>query len=674
MKIKTTKPQLKTSPSGSRKKTNQNLKPASLHHETQHGLTPSIVMDWQHNFGNTAVSQALEENPNQNLVKSISQQQSGGNTLPADLKRDVEQEFQTQLGPVRIHTNERAHALSQSVNALALTAGRDIFFSRGAYNPKTISGLRLLKHELAHVVQQGGQLSADMKLGEPDSSAEREAETISAGTSSYRSKRPTAYSAAGAIQRVWWPWQKEKTKKLSGTANEVYQMQHKGGSTGYFKPDTERVDDTNKKSPLKSLSNMGARSVLSSDIDKTLGFNVLANETYRTHKGKGGSESEAVEGESLTSNHFTPISKKQYKKEVTEDGEDPNGYKVQKGLFRNKYAKLGQVSFNRHDYMHPNIQKGLSNIQLEDAITGQRDRHGGNIKINDQNHEVKAYDNDLIDIASPSTNSLSAIPNLHRPMEEVTENDGNGGTRTVKRKKALTPGEEALRAEARKKAMTNVDSRQTNVIGHHKTGLPSFIDEASAQRIAGMKSQAFIDQLTARNSQNAARMDPAHLQELKDRYSTVRRYVKGGLMPAAQKPENAPNIIRAANGGWNNETYHAQVSQYDPMKADTRNYLQRSVRTYNFLAAKPGGTMNMGGATYKAEQADVSRLPMRPMNPAPAANNLAPVANNAANIAPPPLANNDYIAPPPLPDNDYIAPPTANIAPPVTHFSNNDFM
>ncbi len=71
------------------------------------------------------------------------------------------------LSQVRIHTDERAAASARAVNALAFTVGRDVVFGEGQYAPGTLSGKRLLAHELTHVVQQEGvpQLVMQRKIG-----------------------------------------------------------------------------------------------------------------------------------------------------------------------------------------------------------------------------------------------------------------------------------------------------------------------------------------------------------------------------------------------------------------------------------------------------------------------------------------------------------------------------
>jgi hypothetical protein len=56
---------------------------------------------------------------------------------------------------VRIHTDGQAAESAAAIGALAYTAGRDIVFATGRYEPASEAGRRLLAHELAHVAQHG---------------------------------------------------------------------------------------------------------------------------------------------------------------------------------------------------------------------------------------------------------------------------------------------------------------------------------------------------------------------------------------------------------------------------------------------------------------------------------------------------------------------------------------
>lgn len=600
MSVNFHKSQTKKSPDAAQKTINRKQdsgKSAVRDHQRQ--ITPANALDWQQSFGNTAVSRVLSaradvsENsaevnrPNNQFMNTVSTVRGSGNTLPANLKRSIEQELHTQLGTVRVHTDERANALSQSISATAFTAGNDIFFSQGAYNPHTLAGIQLLRHELMHVTQQGGHFSPNnMHLGEPGSAGEKEARDFSRTKKpTINSGRPLPFSAAGVIQR-----DDEFTKMGGGSANEVYEVTHDDTSKGYFKPDAEKVNSSQETSPLKPLSNMGARSVLSSDTDRLLGLNVLSKETYRTHEGRGGSESSAVKGTTVLDNDFNT--------EITKDRYDvvsqmaPASYKQKKVGAADKYYQQSGATFNRHDFSHPTTQKDLANLQLGDSIMGQMDRHGGNIKIDDETHQARGFDNDLLDITTPDTqssSSLRSMKNLHSPTLFGKK----------KPKTLMSEQEKAAKVAAREAARTKL-----NTPGGNMLGLPSHIDEATAQRIKGMKSKAFMAQLQARNPENAARMDPAHLQELKERYSVARRYVKEGFLPANQRKPDSPQIV--GNGGWNQSTYLAQVNQ------GNKDYVGRSVTDYNRAQAGAGGQIDDHGLIYKATQAHLGPLPTTP--------------------------------------------------------------
>jgi hypothetical protein len=58
--------------------------------------------------------------------------------------------FGVSFADVRVHVG---HHVS-SVGALAYTHGSNLHFAPGQYNPNSLEGLKLLAHELTHVVQQ----------------------------------------------------------------------------------------------------------------------------------------------------------------------------------------------------------------------------------------------------------------------------------------------------------------------------------------------------------------------------------------------------------------------------------------------------------------------------------------------------------------------------------------
>lgn len=106
-----------------------------------------------------------------------------GRRLPADLRAEFEARFGRPLTDIRLHDDAAAASAAEALRARAFTAGKDIFFARGEYQPDTDAGKRLLTHEITHTLQQpasggvttifrapAGQAEAapaDTKTGEP---------------------------------------------------------------------------------------------------------------------------------------------------------------------------------------------------------------------------------------------------------------------------------------------------------------------------------------------------------------------------------------------------------------------------------------------------------------------------------------------------------------------------
>ncbi|HZK79551.1 MAG TPA: DUF4157 domain-containing protein [Humisphaera sp.] len=111
---------------------------------------------------------------------------SPGKPLDPATRTFMEPRFGFDFGNVRIRADEEAAASARAINALAYTVGSHITFGHGQYAPTTSTGIRLMAHELAHVVQQGarqrtisgGPLRMESS-GEAD--ADRAAEKIAAG-------------------------------------------------------------------------------------------------------------------------------------------------------------------------------------------------------------------------------------------------------------------------------------------------------------------------------------------------------------------------------------------------------------------------------------------------------------------------------------------------------------
>lgn len=82
----------------------------------------------------------------------------GGEPLDASLRRSMGSVLGTSLDGVRVHRSAEAASLNRSLSARAFTAGSDVFFGAGEYRPGHSDGRHLIAHEVAHVVQAGGQV------------------------------------------------------------------------------------------------------------------------------------------------------------------------------------------------------------------------------------------------------------------------------------------------------------------------------------------------------------------------------------------------------------------------------------------------------------------------------------------------------------------------------------
>jgi hypothetical protein len=130
-----------------------------------------------------------------------------GRALPAPVRTAMEAGFGHDFAQVRIHDDARAAEAARSVGAIAYTHGSDIVFAPGAFRPQTPDGLRLVAHELAHVVQQDGAMAPSYQrfaIGRPDDPLERAADR--AASAVVRGERvtvaPIGAGRAPSLQRT----------------------------------------------------------------------------------------------------------------------------------------------------------------------------------------------------------------------------------------------------------------------------------------------------------------------------------------------------------------------------------------------------------------------------------------------------------------------------------------
>jgi hypothetical protein len=131
----------------------------------------------------------------------LGRQLGSGSKLAPGVQREMEDAFGVDFAHVRIHTDPRARATARRVNAEAFSVGPHVVFGDHAYSPDTREGRLLLRHELAHVVQQRGVTGIPngvIRLAQPTEHSEREARAVAGADSPNRAVRVTLGSVGVA--------------------------------------------------------------------------------------------------------------------------------------------------------------------------------------------------------------------------------------------------------------------------------------------------------------------------------------------------------------------------------------------------------------------------------------------------------------------------------------------
>jgi hypothetical protein len=130
---------------------------------------------------------------------------SPGRPLDDYTRTAVQPAFPHDFSQVRIHFDDRAALSARAIGAAAYTAGNHIALDAGRHRPGTPQWVRLVAHELTHVVQQRGlDHHQALVVGDPGDASEREADSVASSLVSGRARayRPTISSSfAPTIRR-----------------------------------------------------------------------------------------------------------------------------------------------------------------------------------------------------------------------------------------------------------------------------------------------------------------------------------------------------------------------------------------------------------------------------------------------------------------------------------------
>lgn len=314
-----------------------------------------------------------------------------------------------------------------------------------------------LPHEAWHVVQQKQgrvqpttQLKGTVNVND-DAGLEKEADVMGAKALSTKSsqaklneqgvqlkKKSGNNNSSAPVQMFFGKKKKQKktnqendmyelAEKLvplgggeAGSANQVYKAQTtedmgtSGTNKGYAKKapkvnqeldaatamdqigltsyDPINAEDGTSKYKITEDPRLIARQVMSSRLDKALGANVLTDEVFSKDKDEGtiGISADVGEGYSPSRKNLSgkvQVIDKDWQKWASKPENQDKDQTPQ-------YNERTKKEFTEIDYSKSEIQKNLSNLQVMDALTGQQDRHTGNMFINRDTGDVKGIDND----------------------------------------------------------------------------------------------------------------------------------------------------------------------------------------------------------------------------------------------------------------------------------------
>lgn len=146
-------------------KTGKEEEDEKLRKKEAYGSTPEVT---QLEPGISALRGEVEPQlqASSDLQQKLNASKGSGRTLPEETRSSFESAIGADFSNVNIHTGTDAAEMNKELGAQAFTHGSDIYFNEGKYDPASISGKRLLAHELTHTVQQGSALRTKKQIGE----------------------------------------------------------------------------------------------------------------------------------------------------------------------------------------------------------------------------------------------------------------------------------------------------------------------------------------------------------------------------------------------------------------------------------------------------------------------------------------------------------------------------
>ena len=142
---------------------------------------------------------------------------SPGRPLDPKTRDFMEPRLGQDFSRVRVHTDAKAAESARDVHALAYTVGSDVVFAAEQYAPFRKTGKRLLAHELAHTIQQGGaSRGTGIEIGGVDNPHEREADRLADAVMAGDRRQTVSKSAPSMLHRQLAPTDTQQEDETEG--------------------------------------------------------------------------------------------------------------------------------------------------------------------------------------------------------------------------------------------------------------------------------------------------------------------------------------------------------------------------------------------------------------------------------------------------------------------------
>jgi hypothetical protein len=231
------------------------------------GAPRSPIAELLSAVGNSAVTSLLDARTvgDERSLPAAAQDGSraAGEPLDAGDRAELESQFGRDLGDVRIHRHAEAARSAEQMDAEAFTAGSHIVFGAGAYRPGAEEGRALLRHELAHVLQQRDAGSVRPGIGVAGDAFEQSADAAARGEVGSGTQQ-SAGGVPAAVQRQPKPGAKQPA------------------------PPTMPVGDVKVVDPAESKENLKPEELVKATID---GF-ALQHTIYSSVKSAAGGDAQ----------------------------------------------------------------------------------------------------------------------------------------------------------------------------------------------------------------------------------------------------------------------------------------------------------------------------------------------------------------------------------------------